>query len=298
MKNSIKKILLIFFSLLLVAIIIFCISPRYWLALTQPVQIQINTAHARITEDKIFIKLDAEISIDYYLDVIIDSMAYKVYMGDTEFSRGTIFLDRDYKKGVQNILTIPVDVDKKILEATLKKMEPTDTAKIRVVFRNYLDLPLFGKQEMEMSIVEKTLAPKIIEVEVLKMKKIKLKLHDAVFDVDLAIKNPGMHKIVINAVKGKINFKDLFVGKVNHKEQIIIGPMETTVVQTKVDFDELELIKDGLNVLFHPNKQWEYMMNADVILEKEDGSTMLLDISNAGKMDLMEKNKPKKKKDK
>lgn len=291
MKNSIKRSLLLFFSLFLVAIIVFCISPRYWLALTQPVQIQINTAHARITEDKIFIKLDAEISTDYYLDVIIDSMAYKVYMGDTEFSRGTICLDRDYKKGAKNILTIPVDVNKKTLEATLKEMAPTDTAKIKVVFRNYLDLPLLGKQEMEMSIVEKTLAPKMIEVEVLKMKKRKLKLHDAIFDVDLAIKNPGMHKIVINAVKGKIDFKDLFVGKVNHKKQIVIDPMETTIVQTRIDFDELELIKDGLKLLFHPNKEWEYTMNADVLLEKEDGSTMLLDITNAGRMDLVEKKK-------
>lgn len=273
----------------MVAVIAFCINPKYWLEITQPVQIEINTAHARIVEDKIFIKLDAEISTDYYLDVIIDSMAYKVYMGDTEFSNGTIFLDRDYKKGEKNILTVPVNIDKKILEATLEKMEPTDTAKIKVVFNNYLDLPLFGKQEMEMSIVEKTLAPKVIEVEVLKMKKRKLKIHDAIFDVDLAIKNPGMHRIVINEVKGKIDFEELFVGKVNYKKQIIIEPMTTTIVQAKIDFDELELIKDGMNIIFHLNKEWKYRMNADVILEKEDGSTMLLDISNRGQMNLMEK---------
>lgn len=296
MKNIIKKSLLLLLALLLIAVIAFFINPKYWLELTQPVQIEINTAHTKITENNIFMKLDVEISTDYYLDVIIDSMAYKVYMGETEFSKGTIFVDRDYqKKGDKNVLTVPVDINKKVLEATLAKMNPTDTATIRVVFRNYLDLPIFGKRELEMEINEQTLAPKIIKVEILKMKKRELKLHHAVFDVQLAIKNPSLHQIVIDEIKGKIDFEELFVGKVNHKKQIVIEPMKTTVVETRMDFDKLELIKDALNVIFHPNKKWKYTLVADVLLVKEDGSTLLLDISNTGRMDIMENKKKNRK---
>lgn len=115
---------------------------------------------------------------------------------------------------------------------------------------------------------------------------------DTRFNIDFEIENPNMYEVTINQFDADIEYLEkLFTGIRENNTPIELKPQGTTIFSftTTIDMDDLNLIKEGLKLLFQANKEWAYTMNAKIILQQDESATIDLEILNSGKMDIIGK---------
>ena len=117
---------------------------------------------------------------------------------------------------------------------------------------------------------------------------------DTRFNIDFEIENPNMYEVTINQFDADIQYLEkLFTGI---RENNTPNRIETARHHHFLlyDYDRyrmalLNLIKEGLKLLFQANKEWAYTMNAKIILQQDESATIDLEILNSGKMDIIRK---------
>lgn len=291
MKKALKISALIFGGGIIFTLILFLIKPQFWLKVINPIDFQIQTVDTRINDKEIQLDFDVLLTNNYFLNYIMDSLAYQIYFDTTQFSQGSAVVDNQFTKGQTDTFNLPLTIDRTALKQKMGNLEAGDSTTLKIVFNNYIDLPLTGKTKFK-RVINKTInAPQFPEIEVLNVEKDYMSLHDAQFTIYFAITNPNAYEIAIKSIEADILFDDLFNGKANTQERLVVAPKTTTEFTAVVDIDKLELIRDGLRVVFRPNKEWAYQIKATLFIEQKDGSIMEVNIEHEREMNLMERRK-------
>lgn len=287
-KKGLKIASAILAGLLLLGGIFFIINPTFWLNILKPVKFTVKTVHTRISENDISIDFRVALSTDSFVNFVIDSLAYQFYLDSTKIAHGTKSIDNEFKSGDVDTLDIPLSIHKDTLKLKLDMLAPTDSTNLKFVFDNYIDFPVIGKTELGFDIDKKIPAPKFPRIEIHNIEDINLK--DTAFKIDLKLHNPSVYNVTVTRFDAQIKFEDLFTGKIKNDTPIELKPQGTTVFSTTININDLELIKDGIKLLFRPNKERPYTMDSKITLQQKDGSNMTLEILSSGKMDITGKN--------
>ncbi len=293
--NFLKKGFLFFFLAIVLVTALFLIQPQYWLKVINPIGFKIKTVDTKINDKSIMLDFEVLLQNSYFLNYFIDSLAYQIYFDSTQFSSGSTVINQQFQKGQIDTLQMPLTINRDSLKDKMSRLEKGDSTNLRIEFSNFIDLPITGKTKFKTTISKNINAPQIPEIEVLNVEKDYLARHDAEFTITFAITNPNNYTIAIHSIKADILFDDLFNGKAYTNEKVIVKPKETTQFNATINIDKLELVKDGLRVVFRPNKEWDYTIHSTLYIEQKDSSLMEVNITHQRSMNLMERRKEQKK---
>ena len=290
-----KKALKIFFAtlgLIIVALAIaIIINPKYWLKMINPIKYDIRTVDTKITQEEILLDFEVLLSSSYFLNLTIDSVAYKIYFDSTQFSQGSKKIGRLFDDKKVDTIRLPLVMKRDALKGKMSSLEEGDSTNLIIYFDNYLDLPIAGKTKFNVKIDKRIAAPQLPKIDVLGVNKEELSLHDAIYSIDFSIHNPNNYKIQIKNIDANIVFLDLFSGRATTNKEVMVNPQSTSEFTATINIDNLELVRDGLRVAFRPNKMWPYTMDVTMIIKQEDGTPMNVNLFHESEMELMGRRK-------
>lgn len=286
-KKILKIVLAIIAGSIVFVAILFLVKPTYLMKLLKPIELNITSVNTKISETDISTDIKVELSTDYFVDLIIDSLVYEFYLDKAKVAHGNIAIGKNFSSKDKDTLTIPVSIHKDTLTSKLDSLAPTDSTKVRLWLNNHIKLPILGRTAFEIDFEKKIAAPKLPKIKIAHIDEINLR--DTIFNIDFEVNNPSLYEATINRFNADIDFKKLFTGKVKNDTKVRLKPQGTTVFSATIAIDDLELIRDGLKILFQANKEWAYTMDSQVTVQLEDGSTIDFDVLNSGKMDIIGK---------
>lgn len=269
---------------------LFIFKPIFWLKIVNPIKYEVVSVETKISDEKLDLNLGIILNKDYFLDVILDSIHYEIKMDSTKFSEGKKIFNKDYNFEENDTLFLPLTIDLKTIKNIIKTAQ-TDSLILELNFNNFIELPITGQSSLPIKIQKKIPTPNPPKIKVLSVEKKLLKLHDAIYEIQFEISNPNHYEINIQQFNATLNYPDLFTGKIKCNEAIIVLPRSSVKTKGEINIDNLNLVRDGLKVLFKPNQKWKYDLEADLMILKTDSSLMPIKITSTGEMPLRKKAK-------
>ena len=291
MKIRKRYLLIVILISILSLAMFFALKPNYWLRIADPLQYEIVSVDTHIENQIIDLELGMIVNSDYFLDIVLDSIEYKISMESVLFSQGKKVFKKNYKFGEDDTLFLPLKIELAKIKNVIKNNQHQDSLSLVINFTNYLQLPFTGNTTFDISINKQIVTPNPPKITVLNIEKKKLKLHDAIYEITFQIQNNNHHTINIQGLVATIEYPNLFLGKIKSNKSFVILPHATITTQAEIDIDNLNLVVDGLRIIMQPKKEWPYNLDALLNIKKADGSIMPVHISNSGTMPLKKKKK-------
>lgn len=289
MKNITKyTITTIGLSILFMGVL-FLFKPNYWFKIINPIHYEVVSIDTKIINKKLDLNIGVILNSDYFLDVILDSLSYDIKMDSTKFSYGKKSFASKYDFDTDTLffpLTIDLDTIRNII-----KTASEDSLILEIDLKNYIRLPFTGQSILPINITKKIPTPNPPKINVLSVEKKLLKLKDAIYEINFEIINPNHYEINIQELNAVLKYPDLFIGKIECNAPIKVAPYSSAIAKSEINIDSLNLIKDGLRIIMQPKKEWEYTLEAQLIILKSDSTLMPISISNEGEMPLLKRNK-------
>lgn len=285
MKSWKKYSIIITMSILFTGILFVC-NPKFWLKIVNPFEYEVVGVDSRINEGILTLQLHVVMSNDYFLPIILDRIHYEIKMDRTHFSEGEKIFDKAYSFAEKDTISVPLIIDLKTIREVIASNQNEDSLLLEINFTNYIELPIAGETKFSIPLKKMISRPNPPKFNVLKVEKELLKMHDARFKLHFEIDNPNHYQINVQSVQADLIFPDLFTGKINCSEGFVVQSNSKKRSSAEIDIDNLELVRDGLKVLFRPNKEWDYELDVNLVLLKEDSTEMLLRIRSTGQMPL------------
>ena len=290
MKKITNYTLTIIVLSILILGMLFLFNSSYWLKKVNPIDYQIVSVKTEISKNTLELDFGIILNKDYFIDYVLDSIQYKVKMDCIKFSEGKKIFSNSYSFEDNDTVFIPLTINMKIIQNIIKTTK-SDSLTLEIDFNNFIKLPITGQASFPIYIKKKIATPNPPKVKVLGVEKKILKLHEAIYEIHFEITNPNNYEINIQQINASLTYPELFIGKVNHNEAIIVSPKSSVQTKSEINIGNLNLIKDGFKILMARNKKWAYTLEADLLILKEDSTLMPVQIYNSGKMPFRKKDK-------
>ena len=287
MVEKLKIIGALLFSSILVVGILFFINPSYWIKSLLPVKVEVRTANTKITEELISINLQVILKDSKVVKYLSDSIYYGVYLDGSLLVKGSCNIDKNIINGTVDTIMLPVLLSRTVLKSKLSIFENADSTSLKIILLNHVNLPFFGRVNIPIEREFRIPAPQPLEVKLTSVKKIKLGLKEAIYQLELDIYNPNYVEISLLSADVYVDIKGLFKGNISSRKPIKIKAQGQSTIIVKIDLDEFNLINDGLKVVLKPQKDWHYFIVAKALLDQKDSDPIELIINNSGKTKLL-----------
>ncbi len=289
MKKTVKYSLLFLGISILSLGILFLVKPNLWLRITHPLHYEIVSIETSFENTQVNLNFGVVLNSHYIADIILDSIHYDIKMDSVKFSEGKKALDGAFDLNSGDTIYLPLKLELNKIKEIMQNNQEEDSLLLELDFENFLRLPIAGATSFHIPIKKKIPVPNPPKFKVVNVEKKILKLHDAVYDISFEIDNPNHYEINVKSFHGKLNFPELFSGKINNVNGFYVKPYSKTQTTTTIDIDDLELVRDGLKMLFKPNKEWRYSLDLELLVIKEDSTILPFQITSNGTMPLKKK---------
>lgn len=278
-------------AILLLAVISGILFPRFWLRIIKPVKFEIREVKMKVDPQYIDLDFTIVLTRDYLINFALDSLAYEIYFDSIKFSAGGAAIKRQLKDGESDTLRLPLRIDRGTLKDKIRGDDMTEMVKLQIILHSYVDLKFAGKTNFDTRIERLIHTPQPPQISVINVEKNIEGLNDANVNIDFELANPNNYEFTIVRIEATLDFKDLFTGKAHAMDTIHVPANGTAYFKALVDINDLELIRDGLRVVFRPNKLWPYTIIAKLYIYQEDSAPMLMEVEHSGAMELMGRRK-------
>lgn len=287
MKKILKIIGVTLFLSILTMGILFFVNPSYWFGMVFPVKVEVKAANTKITAENIAIDLQFILKESKRVKYIADSIDYTVFIDGDVLIIGACNIDKNIINGDVDTIMFPLSLSRAVLKSKTTKFKKGDSTNLKIRLVNHIEVPLFGAMEIPIEREFRVAAPQAPEVKVTNVKKIKLKLKDAIYELELDIYNPNYVEIALLQADVFVDIKGLFKGDVRSPGPVRIKPKAHSTITARIDLDEFNLINDGLKVVFKPQKEWDYYIAAKLLIAQENAEPVELVLKNTGKTKLL-----------
>lgn len=288
MKKLTKYTIIIIGMSILFIGMLFLFKPNYWLKIINPLHYEVVIVKSTISNGKLDLNLGVILNSDYFLDIALDSMDYEIKMDSKKFSEGKKAFDTSYSFEDDDTLFIPLTIDLKVIRGIIQKTT-TDSLMLEINFNNYLTLPIAGQTSFPLKIEKKIPTPNPPKMEVLRVEKKLLKLHEAIYEIHFKVTNPNDYIIDVQELNGIIEYPDLFLGRIKCRKPFKVMPHSSIETSSEINIDNLELVRDGLKIIMQPKKEWKYNLDIEILIMKNDSSIMPIEVKSFGKMPILKR---------
>lgn len=287
MKKTLKVLAIILLFGIVTIAAAFYINPSYCFKLLFPVKIEVTTANTRISEEIISIDLQLILKESKRIKYFSDSIDYGIFLDEGLLVQGSYNIEQLELNGEIDTIFLPIELSRTVLKSKLSKFNEGDSTNLKIKIINHVKYPILGVMDIPIERDFRIAAPQPPVVTMLDVKKIKLSMKDAVYQIDLDIYNPNYISLAILEADLYIDIKTLFKGKARSKNVINVKPKEHTKLSVNIDIDEFNLVNDGLKIIFKPQKEWEYYLVIKGLLEQKDAKPVEITLKNSGKTKLL-----------
>lgn len=287
MKKSLKTIGIIVFTIVLLISVTAYFYPSYLINTLLPKKVKVSAKNTTITETNI--SLDVQLILDEskMITYLADTLKYEIYLDNSLLIKGMYNVDSGILNGDKDTLIIPIIINRKTIASKAGKFNSGDSTDLKLIITNHVKLPIWGSEKFTLEKDIRIAAPVPPEIKVVHVTKKKLTLKDAVYQLDLEIYNPNYFETELITTDVFIDIKNLFTGNARSLKPIKILAQGKSKISINIDVDDLNLIGDGLKILFKPNKEWDYLLVAKVMVAHKNIEPTELVVKVIGKTKLL-----------
>ncbi len=288
MRRFLKVLAILIGVIVLAIVLLYLLIPREKLmAMAAPKIDNIRVTDVRIGEEQatMFVLLDVS---SKFIPVVLDSVKYDFQLYGQSVAHGEKNLEKTKNNGNKQTIKLPVSMNhnktRELVRRQVREDEP-----VRAKIKAYCDLPLFGKEQIDIDKEVDMLIPALPGMEVTDLRIEDFGLDNMKMVMTMQIDNPNKFDYYIREMKMDLQLKDYMHTIGGTSKDLLIKAQQKTSIEVPATSDLQKPLKTTFKTLTGDHV-WPYTMKSYMVLEPKSKvvGTVHMDAVKTGKVNVVQ----------
>ncbi|MFC6998745.1 hypothetical protein [Rufibacter roseus] len=265
MKKGLKILLTVLLVILVAGVLVFALTPtRKLVSFFAPEIDNLRVTDVKLDEQNATMQMLAEVKPSL-LSGFVDSVAYDFRLYGISIAKGKKTFSKAEQKGQTQVLKLPVTMNHNVTRELVRR-QVKEGGKVQAHIDAYTDMPLFGRQKLDIDQDLEMIIPALPGQELVDVKITDFGLDNMEMLMTMVIDNPNHFDFYVRRYDIKMKLKDYVFTSGKLKKDYLIKAQSKTPVQVVATSDVKNPIKTTFKTIFG-DKDWPYHMTMHSVIE-------------------------------